>query len=140
MSATPFIITIDTEGDDLWSRPRDTSTRTASSLPRFQRLCERYAYRPVSLANYEMALSEAFVEFGLDVLRRQAGEIGMHLHAWNSPPLVPLTDDDYHYQPYLVEYPDAVMPEKIKVVTEVLQDRLAQPILSHPPAPLPFAR
>ncbi len=131
MSATPFIITIDTEGDDLWSRPREITTRNASFLPRFQRLCERYGYRPVYLANYEMALSEAFVEFGLDVLRRQAGEIGMHLHAWNSPPLVPLTDDDYHYQPYLVEYPDAVMREKIKVVTEVLQERFGQAMISH---------
>jgi len=38
----------------------------------------------------------------------------MHLHAWNSPPLVPLTSDDFHYQPYLIEYPDPVMKEKIK--------------------------
>src|SRR5258708_31153797 len=116
MSETRFIITIDTEGDDLWSRPREITTRNASFLPRFQRLCERYGYRPVYLANYEMALSEAFVEFGLDVLRRQAGEISMHLHACNSPPLVPFADDDYHYQPYLVENPHAGMRGQIQGV------------------------
>ena len=65
MSKTPFIITIDTEGD-------------------------------------EMAMSGVFVEFARDVVGRGAGEIGMHLHAWNSPPLDPLTDDDFHYQPYLL--------------------------------------
>jgi len=51
-----------------------------------------------------MAMSAAFVEFGRDVLARGTGEIGMHLHAWNSPPIVPLTGDDFHYQPYLIEY------------------------------------
>src|SRR5262245_13173994 len=131
MSETPFIITIDTEGDDIWSKPRRITTRNADYLPRFQSLCERFGFRPVYLANYEMATSEAFVEFGRDVLARGAGEIGMHLHAWNSPPLVPLTADDFHHQPYLVEYPDAVMREKIATMTRLLEDRFDQHIFSH---------
>ena len=35
---TPFIITIDAEGDDLWASPRDITTRNAEYLPRFQAL------------------------------------------------------------------------------------------------------
>jgi hypothetical protein len=128
---TPFIITIDTEGDDLWSRPREITTRNALFLPRFQSLCERYGYRPVYLVNYEMAMCEVLVDFGRDLLRRGAGEIGMHLHAWNSPPLVPLTDDDFRYQPYLFEYPEPLMREKIRVLTGLLQERFDQPLLSH---------
>jgi hypothetical protein len=38
MSDTPFIITIDTEGDDLWGRPREITTHNAKHLPRFQSL------------------------------------------------------------------------------------------------------
>jgi len=131
MSEMPFIITIDTEGDDLWSKPREITTRNAHYLPRFQALCERFRFKPVYLTNYEMAMSDVFVEFARDVLARGAGEIGMHLHPWNSPPLVPLTSDDFHYQPYLTEYPDAVMKEKIKVVTRLLEDRFDQAIISH---------
>ena len=131
MSETPFIIAIDTEGDDLWSKPREITTRNAEYLPRFQSLCERFRFKPVYLTNYEMAMSGAFVEFARDVLARGAGEIGMHLHAWNSPPLVPLTSDDFHYQPYLIEYPDAVMKEKIRLVTRLLEDRFDQAIVSH---------
>src|SRR5256885_5873299 len=131
MSETPFIITVDTEGDDLWSRPREISTHNARFLPRFQSLCERYGYRPVYLANYEMAMCETFVEFGRDVIARRAGEIGKHLHAWNSPPLLPLTDDDLRHQPYLIEYPDAVMEAKIKLMTQLLQERFGEPIASH---------
>jgi hypothetical protein len=128
---TPFLITIDTEGDDLWSAPREITTRNAAFLPRFQALCERYSYKPVYLTNYEMALSDAYVEFARDALARGACEVGMHLHAWNSPPLIPLTSDDFTCQPYLIEYPDSVMREKIRVMTRLLEDRFDQAMVSH---------
>ena len=131
MSKTPFIITVDTEGDDIWSRPSEITTRNARFLPRFQSLCERYGYRPVYLVNYEMATCPELVEFGCDVVRRDAGEIGMHLHAWNSPPLIPLTDDDSRHQPYLIEYPDDVMREKITVMTRLLEERFDRRVVSH---------
>src|SRR5215470_17652452 len=55
----------------------------------------------------------------------------MHLHAWNSPPLEPLTDDDFHHHPYLIEFPDRVMREKIKTLTRLLEDRFDRPMSSH---------
>ena len=131
MSEVPFIITIDTEGDNLWTRPREITTRNAAYLPRFQSLCERYRFKPVYLVNYEMVMSDAFVEFGRDVIARDAGEIGMHLHAWNSPPLYALTADDFYYQPYLTEYPAPVMKAKIKTMTGLLEDRFNQRVVSH---------
>jgi hypothetical protein len=131
MSETPFIITIDAEGDDLWANPREITTRNAEYLPRFQSLCERFRFKPVYLANYEMAMSDVFVEFARDVVARGAGEIGMHLHAWNSPPLDPLTGDDLRFHPYLIEYPEPVMKEKIRTLTRLLEDRFDQKMTSH---------
>ena len=134
MSKTPFIVTIDTEGDDLWTTSRgsrEITTRNAAYLPRFQSLCERFRFKPVYLTNYEMVMSDVFVEFARDVLARGACEIGMHLHAWNSPPLEPLTDDDFFYHPYLIEYPERVMKEKIKTLTRLLEERFDQQMVSH---------
>ena len=131
MPETPLIVSIDTEGDDIWSKPREITTRNADYLPRFQALCERFGFKPVYLANYEMAMSDAFVEFGREVLARGAGEIGMHLHAWNSPPIAPLTADDFRFQPYLIEYPEEVMREKIRTMTRLLEDRFDEAIVSH---------
>src|SRR5215471_6532033 len=131
MSETAFIITIDTEGDDLWSRPRHITTRNAEYLPRFQSLCDRFGFKPVYLTNYEMVMSDVFVEFGRDVIARDVGEIGMHLHAWNSPPLQSLTSDDFLFQPYLIEYPEPVMKEKIKTLTDLLEDRFDREMTSH---------
>jgi hypothetical protein len=78
-----------------------------------------------------MVMCDAFVEFGIDVLARGTAEIGMHLHAWNSPPLQPLTNDDFQHQPYLIEYPAAVMKEKIRTMTALLEDRFSRPMVSH---------
>lgn len=74
-----FLITIDTEGDNLWSRPRVITTRNAAFLPRFQALCEKFGLKPTYLTNYEMAISQEFVEFGRDSLRGGAAEIGRSL-------------------------------------------------------------
>lgn len=131
MPETPFLITIDTEGDDLWARPREIATDNARYLPRFQRLCDRFGFKPVYLTNHEMATCDAFVEFGREVLTRGTGEIGMHLHAWNSPPLVPLTADDFRFQPYLIEYPEPVMREKIRTLTGLLEERFGEKMVSH---------
>jgi hypothetical protein len=126
-----FLITIDTEGDDLWSKPREITVSNALALPRFQELCERYGLKPTYLVNWEMATAASFVEFGRAVLERGTGEIGMHLHAWNSPPLVPLSDDDFTHQPYLLEYPERLIREKVNVMTDTLESTFGVKMRSH---------
>ena len=126
-----FLITIDTEGDDLWSQPRHASTRNARFLPRFQALCERYRLKPTYLTNYEMACAPEFVEFARDAIGRGQGEVGMHLHAWHSPPAHELTGDDANTQPYLIEYPEEVMRAKVRAMTDVLEQTFAVKMTSH---------
>jgi hypothetical protein len=126
-----FLITIDTEGDDIWSRRSVTETRNASFLPRFQLLCEKFGLKPTYLVNHEMANDRGFVEFGRDLIARGAGEIGMHLHAWNSPPINPLTSNDSWCQPFLIEYPEDEIRKKIEFHTHFLEDAFGVKMLSH---------
>lgn len=126
-----FLITIDTERDDAWSTAKTATTRNARFLPRFQALCERHGLRPTYLTNFQMAKSEPFIEFARDALRRGTAEIGMHLHAWDSPPIVPLTAHDHRFHPYLVEFPEPIMREKVGVMTELLEDTFAVKMKSH---------
>lgn len=126
-----FLITIDTEGDDSWSKPREITTRNAAFLPRFQELCEVNGFKPTYLTNFEMACSPEFVEFAKDAIKRDKAEVGMHLHAWNSPPIVPLTADDYAYQPYLIEYSSDVMARKVSFLTNLLKETFSTEIVSH---------
>jgi len=126
-----FLVTIDTEGDNSWSRPAVDTTRNAEFLSRFQELCESFDLKPTYLTTYEMAQSLTFREFGQDILARGTAEIGMHLHAWSSPPLVPLTPDDRRHLPYLIEHDDATMREKIHALTATLEDVFGVKMLSH---------
>lgn len=126
-----FLITIDTEGDNLWEPQRDITVENARFIPRFQTLCEKYGLKPVYLTDYEMACSEFFQDFGKDVVRRGVAEIGMHLHAWNTPPDHPLTYDDMATRPYLIEYPSHIIRKKIDYLTKFLQDIFQIPIVSH---------
>ncbi len=126
-----FLITIDTEGDNLWSAPREITTRNSRFLKRFQDLCEEFHLKPTYLVNYEMAMCPEFRGFGRDVLSRKAGEIGMHLHAWNAPPVTPLTDDDHRFLPFLIEYPTPVMRSKIAYQTKLLEDVFGVQPVSH---------
>ncbi len=124
-----FLITIDTEGDNIWSNPRETTTDNAKFLPRFQSLCEKYGLKPTYLTNYEMAMSDAFVELARDAVRRGAAEVGLHIHAWNSPPIG--QEESRPGMPYLVEFPERVMAEKVATMTRILEERFACPMVSH---------
>jgi hypothetical protein len=126
-----FLITIDTEGDSEWARLHEITTRNARFVPRFQQLCERYGLKPTYLTTYEMAQCPEFREFGRDVIARGVAEIGLHVHAWSSPPLAPLTSDDLKFHPYLLEYPDAVMRAKIDRLTDLLQETFGVQMVSH---------
>jgi hypothetical protein len=131
-SYTPaFLITIDTEGDNLWNCPQDITTANAAFLPRFQVLCEKYGLKPTWLTNWEMLDSPEFCEFAQDTLERNVAEVGMHLHAWNNPPVEPLTTDDWRSHPYLIQFSETQMRQKIRAITDRLEDTFCVKMLSH---------
>ncbi|HVN19424.1 MAG TPA: hypothetical protein VMU05_11640 [Dongiaceae bacterium] len=126
-----FLVTVDTECDNAWERRKTVTTRNSWFIPRFQSVCEQYGLRPTYFTTYEMAICPVFRQFGQRVLELGRGEIGMHLHAWDSPPIVPLTDDDSCYHPYLIEYPEAIMRQKIAYLTHLLEGVFRTKMKSH---------
>lgn len=118
-----FLITIDTEGGTLRTQSRGITCRSTGFRQRFWKLCERYGFMPTWLTTYEMAMDDTFVAFGRDVIQSRISEIGMHRHAWNSLPLQALTDDDFRYHPYLIKYPEPLMQETTRAMTDLLKER-----------------
>ena len=130
MDLKAFIITIDTEGDNQWDLSQSCSTQNAKFLPRFQELCEKYGLKPTWLTNYEMAMDPFYIEYMRDCLKRKTCEIGMHLHAWNNPPDYPLKRVN-EQRDYLFEYPEYIIDEKVKVLTDLLEDTFQRKMISH---------
>lgn len=127
-----FIITIDTEGDNLWAWKRGDPIATENTLflQRFQDLCNKYGFKPVWLTNYEMISDDRYVDFIVKTVSSGCGELGMHLHAWNNPPSYELPPDQ-NGAPYLIEYPTEIVEQKIEYITKFINERTGIKPTSH---------
>jgi len=128
--AAAFVITIDTEEDDSWNPTPAPTTENARFLPRFQSLCEGFGLKPTYLVNHPMAEDARFQALGRDVLRRATGEIGLHIHAWSSPPATGVAEWDSD-PIYITELPDDWIHTKMVQMTEHLAKRFETPVVSH---------
>jgi hypothetical protein len=124
-----FIITIDTEGDNIWSHPEKLTTENSVYLPRFQNLCNDFGFKVTYLVNHEMALDSRFQKFGRAVVKSGAGEIGLHVHPWDSPPLDANATKGDHI--YLYELSDELMFAKISYMDGLLKTLFEVRPVSH---------
>ena len=120
-----LIITIDTEGDNLWAwkSGQQIGTENTLFLERFQKLSNEYGFYPTWLTNWEMVNDDRYVTLMSKYAQDSKCEIGMHLHAWNMPPEYKLDSHELSGNPYLIEYPTEIMEEKIALMTDTIRDR-----------------
>lgn len=128
-----FIITIDTEGDNLWEWKEGEilHTENAKFLPKFQKLCDKFGFIPTWFVNWEMANDAEFVSFAAENLKGRRCEVGMHLHAWNTPPYYELPREEKSGLPYLIEYPHEIMRKKIEIMTDIIQKKFGEKPVVH---------
>lgn len=132
-----FIITIDTEGDNLWAIKNTNNSlkritnENGKYIERFQILCEKYHFIPTYLTNYEMALSTPYIETARHALAKGTCEVGMHLHAFNNPPSYELPNRGGKNKAYAGEYPKDILDQKIDYITKLLQDTFQVQATSH---------
>lgn len=128
-----FMITIDTEGDNLWEWKEGTplETRNTDFLLRFQRLCDKYAFIPTWFCNWEMAKDTKFVSFANENLKTGRCGIGMHLHAWNTPPIYELPMGEKSGLSYLIEYPADIMRKKVETMTDLIEEKFGKRPVVH---------
>lgn len=132
-----FIITVDTEGDNIWRRVttpfgmRDIKVENAKYIARFQSLCEKYQFVPTYLVNYEMAYAEPFVSQAKEWLKDGMCEIGMHMHAWNTPPISYLPFNRKGHNPFAGEYSHDILWKKMQIMTETIEKMFEIKPVSH---------
>lgn len=127
-----FIITVDTEGDSLWgkSNPIYVPTQNADYIQPFHELCKQYSFKPVYLTNYEMATNDKFCRFAKSIIKENSAEIGIHIHAWNNPPITPLNGMSSN-NAYLIEYPETIMRQKIATTYNLIKQNIGVCPVSH---------
>ncbi|MCL2800151.1 MAG: hypothetical protein FWD28_00130 [Treponema sp.] len=126
-----FFITIDTEGDNLWEYTSGKiNTENVKFIPRFQELAQKYNFKPVYLVNYEIIENDFFCEYANKLLKDNFCEIGIHPHAWNSPPLFDLEGSGKGL-PYLIEYPKDIMNQKFDYLYNAITEKFNVKPVSH---------
>jgi hypothetical protein len=86
-----YTMTVDTEEEWDWHAGwpvNHFSTSNVSLLPRFQELCERFGVSTTYFADYAVLSSPEACDLLLKVADRPKVEIGLHIHPWNTPPIV----------------------------------------------------
>jgi len=129
-----LIITVDTEGDNSWSDgPDKLETRNAGYIQRFQVLCEKYGFIPTWLTSYEMIMDDVFVEYIRPRAHAGACEVGMHLHAWDSPPLCNprIASPGVNLHPFVTQYDRQDIIDKITHLTDLIEQRIGIRPRSH---------
>lgn len=120
-----LILSIDTEGDNLWAKGDGRVFRNIERLPEFQGFCEELGLRPTYLVAYEVIEDDSARAVIQQLARNGDCEIGAHLHAWLTPPYYePLEPPGKH--PYLHEYPEELRLAKLETVTRAIEDAIGK--------------
>ncbi len=115
-----FLITIDTEADNQWSRPARFNRENTRFLPRFQHLCDRFGFKPTYLCTYEMATDPLFRDTIAPYQASGRAEIGAHLHPWSNPPLGPGEGEGALHLAFPHELPLDVFEAKMRMLTDAI--------------------
>lgn len=86
-----LLVTIDVEEEGLFTGkydPLDPPVTNVKALSMLDPVFRKWAIRPTLLLSYHVARCQAWHETIWDLKDRWNGEIGAHLHLWNTPPLV----------------------------------------------------
>lgn len=106
---TYYTVTVDTEEE--WDWPKGypvgpASVANVARLPAFQRICERYGAAVTYYVNYAVLANPTSRRVIQDLAARPNVEIGLHIHPWNTPPIVtgsapvPVRDTFLHNLPW----------------------------------------
>jgi hypothetical protein len=85
-------LTIDVEEEGLFTNRYSPSDAPVENVPRLELLdpiFREFGIRPTLLPTYQVVRHASHGDFLLQLKERWDGEIGAHLHPWNTPPLAP---------------------------------------------------
>lgn len=122
MTLPLLVVSIDTE-EDQWIPVREgISATNLRELPRVARLFERLHVRPTYFVTYQAARA-ADASAVVDVTADGGGEIGAHLHPWNTPP----SDESFARHNWMLNnLPGPLQQSKLVELTNTLTERFGQ--------------
>ena len=113
-----FTMTVDTEEEWDWDRGfpiKSLSLSNIELLPKFQEICERHGVSTTYFTNQAVFDSPSPRDILLALSDRANVEVGMHIHPWNTPPVVE-NDPVLARETFLHNLPEHLIREKLTSV------------------------
>jgi hypothetical protein len=128
--ARRVVLTMDVEEQFDWEAP-GTSTKCIPSIGpivTFQERARELGVRPLYFLSYLMLQDVAVAQQFREWEERGWCDLGIHLHAWTTPPLLEEVDE---YASYQCNLPDYLEYEKFRSLVAVFCERIGHPPLYH---------
>ena len=125
-----FLMTIDVEEEFVWteySRDRHV-VRGADALAEFHEGFHALGIKPVYLLSYPVLLDKNFRRLFRTILADGAGELGVHLHSWTTPPF---WEEPNVFSSYQCNLPEHIERRKLERLAREFEDCFGQPVLIH---------
>lgn len=119
-------VVIDTEAEFDWSgkfSPNLTGVSAMAGIIRGQRVLERHGVRPVYVIDYPVASQAEGYRPLLDLLARNACEVGAHLHPWTNPPF---EESCSNWNSFAGNLPPELEEQKLRVLVQTIKDNLGR--------------
>ncbi|HVT39105.1 MAG TPA: glycosyltransferase [Gemmatimonadaceae bacterium] len=118
-----LIVSVDTEEDNWEPAATGLTVENIRELPRLGLFLERFGVRPTYFTTYQVASTGWAAEIVCGIAGTSQGEVGAHLHPWNTPPIA------FEMTPAVTmvgNLPMAVQRAKIQVLTVMLQTAMGK--------------
>ena len=117
-----FIITVDTEEDNQWTKQPIVSTKNAEYIPKFQKMAEKFGLKPTYLVTYGMSRNEKLQNYLSRKVEEGLAEVGAHLHPWANPPYSELFYEESRDHPMPHELSPREFREKISMLVSSIKE------------------
>lgn len=122
-----LVITVDTE-EDAWNPGSgDGAAENIRQLPDLQALFDRYEVRPTYLTTYQVATDSWAAPYLAEVAASGRGEVGCHLHPWNTPPF---GQGSSSRTTLMSDLELAQVDSKLVTLVSTLRERIGVPVVS----------
>ncbi len=125
-----MIVTVDTEEEFDWDADAKSPHAVCdpADIDRFQSVAARAGARPLYFLTYPVIKDARAAAYFRSLRDQGAAELGVHLHAWVTPPLGGEGDDRYSWQCNLDE---EAQTAKLRAVADAFAAAFGRPALAH---------
>ncbi len=119
-----LLVSLDTEEDNWYRSRNDVTVENIGEVRRVATLFDRLGVRPTYFTTYHVATQARAADVLREVCEGGRGEIGAHLHPWNTPPL---TEAFVPRNSMLKNLPAELQLAKLRKLTAALEEAFERP-------------